>query len=295
MLLNGTSPQFIDTVEDFERVIKPGTSIESDTLEFKEDVGGWRASKDVRAKNMLEFARDVSQFANASGGCLVFGIEDGPTMPDCRRVAGAVRPLTECDAKVQWMAQAISAHLVPNTFSYRVACIQTSQGIVVAVNVPPHHDTVLVWNGNSHTMECVVRRISHKEYLNPNEMIAHMMNHGRAARVLLTRLYEECTTHKQSSEVALASGLWVRGMIEGDTILKFAGTGAQQQPLVRCPERISLSKVFDHEFELCCEGSSRVNIPYGLVKEAWRASDGKIGLLLGAKLVRDGRMIYIEV
>ncbi len=84
-------------------------------------------------------------------------------------------------------------------------------------------------------------------------------------------------------------------MIEGDTILKFAVSGAQQQPLVRCPERISLSKVFDHEFELCCEASSRVNVPYGLVKEAWRASDGKIGLLLGAKLVRDGRMIYIEV
>ena len=92
MLLNGTSPQFIDTVEDFERVVKPGISVESETLEFKVDVGGWGGSKDIRAKYKLEFARDVAQFANTLGGCLVFGIEDGPTMLDGRRVAGAWLP-----------------------------------------------------------------------------------------------------------------------------------------------------------------------------------------------------------
>jgi len=102
MSLNNLVLQFINSVEDFERAIKPGISIESDTLEFKVDVGGWRASSlGDRARSRLEFARDVSQFANTLGGCPVFGVADGPVMSDGRRVARAVRGLTECDAKVQ--------------------------------------------------------------------------------------------------------------------------------------------------------------------------------------------------
>lgn len=88
---NSTVPQFIGSAADFDKLVKPGVTVESDTLEFKLDLGGWGSSKDVRGKSKLEFARDVAQFANAFGGCLVFGVEDGTPLADGRRVAGAVR------------------------------------------------------------------------------------------------------------------------------------------------------------------------------------------------------------
>ena len=292
--MTSRTPQFIHNVADFHRFIQLGVTTESEILEFKKDVSAWKGAPSAKDKSKLEFARDVAQFANANGGCIVFGIEESAPRADGRRVAGAIHTVDDVDAKHQWLSQAIRNHLVPSTASVQFKSLVINEGTLLTLNIPPHSTTVLVWDGESKTMECVVRRGSHKVHLNPSEMILHMADTGRAARIKLQQLHEKATNHQANRTVVLSSGVWE--LVYAEKVVK-DGTSLRK---VRIPQRIpcnlqiALGNLAENEFELRCGGTDCVSVPYGLVREVWQTADGKIGIALSAKIVREERMLFVE-
>jgi hypothetical protein len=57
----------------------------------------------------------------------------------------------------EWIEQAITNYCIPTTFSKSIAILGTSNGNVLAVNVPPSLSTIYVWDREANTMEVVGR------------------------------------------------------------------------------------------------------------------------------------------
>jgi len=71
-------PLYIETQQEFEGAVRLGETTEGLFLEFKADLGRWRkpATQPERQEAQRECCRDISQFANAWGGCLLYGVEE---------------------------------------------------------------------------------------------------------------------------------------------------------------------------------------------------------------------------
>jgi hypothetical protein len=282
MLHTVLSPLFVRTREEFNRAVQLGSTAESEVLEFKADIGP-RGDPKQKAKSQLEVARDIAQFANGVGGCLIYGIEEERL--DSGQIVGTrIREFVGIEEKSQWIGQAITKHLVPSTLAVEFHPLTTASGTVLALNIPGHSESVLVWNAPN-SIECVIRRGSHKIFLNPSEMILHMTNKGRAVKITLCRLSADFEARKLHKEVILASGIWSRSAVTA---------GVRAERLVRSDERITLRRLSEYELELGCNGGDCVSVPYGLVLEAWITADARIGLMLGAKIVREDRLLFLE-
>jgi hypothetical protein len=174
-------PRFIENRADFDALIAFGQTEETLVLEFKRSV----ATKDPGAK--LEVCRDVAQFANTYGGCLLIGIEEEKDPKSGAKRASSVYPVDDVDKTVQWLEQAIVNYLVPSTLSHRIVRIEMDRGPILSVNIPANLHVVALWDRQAKTIE-YLRRTNHgKEWMNPDEMETHMLNGSRATRIALER------------------------------------------------------------------------------------------------------------
>ena len=159
-----TRPAFIYTPSDFAAVVQLGTTTESLFLDFKKTIN----AKAPDAQQ--ETCRDIAQFANTEGGCLVIGVNERQDPITGIKVADSISGLPDPDQIQQWIEQAIRNYLVPATFSHDVSIIQEPRGTVIAVNIPPSRHLVALWDnrGKRPTIE-YVRRTSHgKDWMNPD-------------------------------------------------------------------------------------------------------------------------------
>jgi len=269
---------FIESTADFERLVRLGETTESLTLDFKRDIGGFKAAKhDAKREGQKELARDIAQFANTSGGCLLIGI--GEAQVNGKKVAGTVHAIDDFDGRRQWIEQAVQNFLVPTTVAVHPVAIDVAGGTIIAVNVPASEHLVWLWDREAHTMESL-RRTSHgKEWLNPDETERHLMNSSRAAKLAFERVMLKVDTQK---EVELASGVW--------TWRRAVKHAPYTKERARC--RTYLNGRDDHALQLCIrfDDPSRapvVVIPYGLVHDVWATVDGRLGLLLDVRLALD--------
>jgi hypothetical protein len=70
-------PTFIRSSLEFRSVVQLGSTPESLVLEFKANINAWNApAGKVRTKAQKETCRDVAQFANTVGGCLLVGVNE---------------------------------------------------------------------------------------------------------------------------------------------------------------------------------------------------------------------------
>jgi hypothetical protein len=159
---------------DFDRAIKLGETTESIVLDFK-------MTLDSREPNwQQEVSRDVAQFANTWGGCLVFGVTERFDAVKNVKVAEAAVGVPDADKVREWIETAIQNYLVPSTLTRDVVPLVLSAATVVAVKIEPSRHLVYVWDRQTHTIECL-RRTSHgKTYMNPDEMERHMAASLRA-------------------------------------------------------------------------------------------------------------------
>ena len=258
-------PTFIRSSSDFASAIKIGHTTESLVLDFKE------TSNPRDPKWQKETCRDIAQFANTWGGCLLIGVAEA-TAPHTRlKVAGSVRAVPNPEQLRGQIEQAIQNHLVPSTISHDITPVDVDEGIVLAVNVEASRPFVYVWDRESGTIQCV-RRTSHgKAFMNPDEMERHLLNGSRAMRLTL----EEVVGMAKSRELDIAGGLRSR-----------TGTPWPQKE----PPRLGV--LGDIWFEVVVNSSSSnkmdVWVPYAVVKAVWPTSSGGIGLLLGAKIASNG-------
>lgn len=196
-----TRSAFIYTPFDFAEVVQLGTTTESLFLDFKKTINTKAPDE------QQEICRDIAQFANTEGGCLVIGVNERKDPTTGIKVAESISGLPEPDQMQQWIEQAIRNYLVPATFSHDVSIIQAPKGAVIAVNVPPSRHLVALWENRAKrpTIE-YVRRTSHgKDWMNPDEVERHLMDGSRAAKLALIAAKEQAT----SEQVEIAGGLWL--------------------------------------------------------------------------------------
>lgn len=191
-------PAYIRTPSDFEAAVKIGQTPESTFLDFKSQL-------DTSAVDwQKEVCRDIAQFANTEGGCLLIGVAEKRDKTSGVKVAAGIRPVDNPDQVRASLEQAIVNHLVPSTLSPKISFIGTPDGMLVSVNVQPSRTFVYVWDRQTHQIECLRRTNHGKAWLNPDELERHMMNGSRAALLALT----EARDLTRIKEVAVAGPMY---------------------------------------------------------------------------------------
>jgi predicted HTH transcriptional regulator len=154
---------YIRTVEELVAVVKTPESL---VLEFKKTIDKWNTPKTVkgweklRAEAQQETCRDIAQFANTNGGCLLIGVQERVDPATQLKVADGICGVNDPEGMKDWIEKAICNYLVPATFSHDIKEIHDPMGIVLAVNIPASIHTVALWNREQHTIEVVRRHCS---------------------------------------------------------------------------------------------------------------------------------------
>jgi hypothetical protein len=270
------SPRSIRCAEDFLATVEIGVTCESNVLDFKQKI----ETKKVDAA--LEICRDMAQFANTFGGCLLVGISELADPVSGLKVAGPIVPMTNADKQREWIEQQAANHLVPSTFTHEILPLSLSDGTILAVNIEPSRHLVTVWDRPKHTCQ-FVRRTSHgKEFMNPDEMERHLMDGSRAGKLALLQAHDRSKTEN----VRVAGDLWMR---------QGRGNIAERWR----SKAIRLGRVEEHYFELLVNNGKGkdlpVIIPFDALRSAW-PSPNAVNLLLEMRivLVSDGNEVILE-
>jgi Putative DNA-binding domain len=258
-------PTYLNTPADFAAAIQIGVTPESLVLDFKTTV----PVQDP--KEPKELCRDVAQFANTGGGCLVVGVEEKLDPVTRLKTASGIKPVAEPDKLTKWLEQAIRNWLVPATFSHAIVPIQTPVGIVLAVNVLPSQHTVYLWDGKSRAIE-VLHRTSHgKDWMNPDELERHIMDGSRAAKIRI----EEVLKTASRKEVNLMGGYYQQ-------------PGIAETTSVAIREPVQLGGIGDMAFELRIPFRDHIyglQVPFEVLRSAWVAVDGGVSIMLTVRVV----------
>lgn len=273
------TPTFIHSASDFQAAVQFGITPESLVLEFKETINNWNPpagpNRHERSKEaQKEICRDIAQFANTLGGCLLIGVTEQAEPKHGVKVAASIAPVTDAEALHQWIEQAILSYLAPSTFSHDIVAITLPEGVVLSINIPANRHLVSLWDRNEHTIE-YVRRTSHgKEWMNPDEAERHLMDGSRAAKLAIIAAKEQAG----SDRVEIAGGLWWRRTKYDESAAPWNSSGP-----------IAFGQIGEYWFELKVPYKSlllRLTVPYGLVGEAWVGASGAVTLMLRVRIIR---------
>lgn len=263
----------IDDAASFARRVVLGQTSENRVLEFKEEYRWQRNTPEDRASQAEELCRDVAQFANTDGGVLLVGVTEREE--DGRRVADGIKSVDAVDGLRQWAEQAIRKHLTPSTFSRSMnAIVLPAGGTILAINVPPSLHLVALWvPERKRGVEYLYRTGHGKEWFNPDEVERHIMNGSRAMQIRLAHLFGELAPAARGGpipvELSPPAQIWM---------VRQQGFGPQP------PVRLAPAGASDYEIELMVHNVC-VRLPHGLIFEAWRTSDQKLGLYLKVGIV----------
>jgi hypothetical protein len=261
----------IESREAFDRTIHFGTTTESRYLEFKGEYG-WRSEN--KTEQALELCRDVAQFANSDGGVLLIGITESLGTGG-RKVASAVRAVENMDGLTNWMEQAIRSYLTPSTFTRTLRPIETANGPILAVNIAPSLHLVALWHKQGKAgIEYLYRTDYGKQWMNPDEVERHLMNASRATRLAVQDVMDQA----KNTPAELVPAIAALGHDGNGPVLMLADYA--RPVLNRCGNR-SVSLVVYYETTNKC-----IEIPYGVIRDAWVTTDGRPGLCLSVRLMQ---------
>lgn len=273
---------YIRTPQEFAAAVTIGVTAELLTLDFKETIDfkfPKGTSEKVKQEKQQETCRDIAQFANTDGGCLLVGVKESRDPVTELKVASAIRPVSEPDAMREWIEQAIRNYLVPATFAHSIDILRDPRGTVVAVNVPPSLHLVALWHSErksqfeeKHSIEYLYRDSHGKKWMNPDEVERHLMNGSRATKLA----FDAAWTRASVKEVYLVNGYWERG------------SGVKAFLPVRPNPSATVGSMNDEWFELRIlyqSSTKSLNLPFGLVEQAWVGSDGRLHLFLSVRVL----------
>jgi hypothetical protein len=277
-------PTFIRSALEFETTVRLGSTPESLVLEFKATINGWNApAREARTKAQKETCRDIAQFANTLGGCLLVGVHERPDPTSGFNIADSIAPVKEVDKLRQWIEQAIMKYLVPSTFSHDIVPLALPQGSILAVNVPASRYLISLWDRDNHTIEYMHRTSHGKEWMNPDEMERHLMDGSRAAKLALI----EAKAHMTSERVEVVGGVWREY------------SSSPGRPVLWNPrESITIGQMEEYWFELLVPNErgmpQAITILYSLIKEAWAGASGVLLLLLTIRIIMRDDKVTLE-
>ena len=140
---------YITTPEEFASAVTIGTTTETLTLDFKGTIDHRfpkGTPEQVKQKAQQETCRDIAQFANTSGGCLLIGVEEVRDPVTGLKVAADITSVAEPGEMKEWIEEAVKNYLVPATFRHPIDIVRVPGGTVVAVNVPPSLHLIALWH-----------------------------------------------------------------------------------------------------------------------------------------------------
>lgn len=282
--------RYIKTEADFRRTVVIGATTESYYLDFKRDLDRWRVPHaNVRREAQKELCRDVSQFANTFGGCLLIGVDEN-RIGDAK-VASAIVGVDDFDGRREWMEQAMQNFLLPAAFGVIIERIVIGDQTIIGVNVPPSEHLVKLWDREPGVVQAVRRTNHGKQVMHPNEMETHVMNSKRSAQIAFERVQAELPG---VTDVDLASGIWTgvrRTFTDPPSIERVPGA------------RATLGDTGEHEFELRItskltpqnlQGALTIRVPYGLLRETWATSNRQFGMFLHVRIIQQGAVLSLE-
>jgi hypothetical protein len=271
----------ITTRAEFERTVQLGKTPESKHLEFKAAYGWQGAGKDAQA---VELCRDLAQFANADGGALLIGVTEIAGPGGGRKVAGEILPVPDIDGLKNWIEQAIRNYLTPSTFTRRVLPIDTAEGPILAINIEPSLHLVALWHSDLKAgIEYLYRTDHGKQWMNPDEVERHIMNASRATRLAVEEVKATAT---QKAPVEIVPAIATIAYNETGPMLVVAQ--GLRPALGACGSRsVGLTVYSDDQ-------NSGIEIPYGVIRDAWVTGDGRPGLYLSVRLLRGDGGITME-
>jgi hypothetical protein len=141
------------TLERVEQMRKTGVE-ESLTLDYKRAGALDRSAQ----KTALELTKDVSAFANSSGGTLIYGVGEDPTNP---HLPGELDPISRADVSKEWL-EAIILNIQPHIDGIEIHPIPISKDRALYVIEMPQsttahqatdHKYYKRWNFSSQPME----------------------------------------------------------------------------------------------------------------------------------------------
>lgn len=285
------APKFFWTDAEIEAGVIPKKTPETSVLDFKCDLDGWppgNQAKPDKRKAQMEFARDVAQFANTSGGCLVIGVDELEV--DGVVVANDVCGVPEADNRREWMTEAMKNCVFPPTIPCLIEPLRHSGRLVLAVNVPASAHLVGVWDGNS-KIEYPYRTDHGKKYMNPDDAERYRMNTTRSAKIALVRAVQAAAPQGGSVPVALELS---------PAVMFDPGSSIGPPQVHSCRTVLDPEKLDEEEFTIeiltgnDVRGGDEVRVPYALVRAAWVAGHGGIGLFLHARIVKRGARCMLD-
>ena len=272
-------PTYIRDAAKFARSIILGTTTEGLYLDFKQTIDNWNAPKatpdPVRQKAQKELCRDVSQFANTDGGCLLIGVDETKNA-DGIKLATSVARVDDPDGMRAWIEQAIANYCVPTTFSKTIDIVQVVGGPIVAVNIPPNLHTVYVWDRQGGSMEVIGRTNHGKKFLNPDELERHIMNGSRATRLA----FDEAAAAARNEDVILVGGVMqsTRRLNRGD----------DWYPVKCDPIRVHLRDQMSFQLSIPVDGQhglQLLSVPYELIRACWVDVSGRLNVFLHVRTI----------
>lgn len=302
---------FIRSAADFGRLITLQVTTESRHLDFKTAPDGWPTGKGTpepqKKKSQREACRDIAQFANGDGGCLLFGVSETLNASGMK-IAERLASISDSDKLREWIEQAVANYCVPRTFGFEVSIVQLGADVVVAVNVPPSQHTVYVWDKEAGTMQVFDRTNHGKRALNPDELERHIMNASRAARLAVESLAQA------NQRVVLASPVYrVRPETDPEYFTRLkkdqgitsgfaAGKDHPKAPrlLVEFLDHdvaCFVQSVDERQLTVALYGRQLLSIPYGVIREVWEYSPGvpaTLALLLDCSVVASPSAVVLR-
>lgn len=164
----------IRTTEELAQRLVPGQTREDHYLDFKSD------PYHRNDAGRRECARDVAQFANASGGNLVIGA------PEENHVLQGFKGVGDPDELARWINDVVKGQLEPVPPVELRTVIASSSARLVVVNVPP--SPVLIARKAGEGYEFPIREGDSKRYMTLMEVEARMENQERLAKLRLERI-----------------------------------------------------------------------------------------------------------
>lgn len=274
-------PSYIRSPEELVTVVTIGETTENTVLDFKRTINDWNVARglpnreDFKAVAQKETCRDISQFANTYGGCLLIGVGERLDPVTRLKVADAFHTVTDPDSLTQWIEQAIRNYLVPATFSHDIAIVADPRGTVLAVNVPPSMHLISLWDSERHAIECLHRTSHGKAWMNPDELERHIMDGSRATKLAFEHALQEART----TEIRVAGGYWTRVGNPPNTELQpwYPDAPVNVGPLGAQSFELRFGRIGGAERSLI--------LPFGIVEQAWLGADGRVHVILSVRVV----------
>lgn len=263
MQLKYQKPLSIRSWDDIQRYIKLDETHESIVLDFKEDIP---LKNPDSAK---ETARDIAQFANTWGGCLLVGVEETLSQQGYK-TASKFCGVKDSESLKAFLHTKVVNYLYPSTISFKdVIITDKTFPPLFAINVDPiENGLVAVWKrGDSNAIEYLYRTEYGKDYLKPAEVEEKLMDKMRPIILRLNRLFEQCRASGQGSYPLVHLSSPLEGVSQSDY-----------------GEVVRLREIRQSEIILAYK-ESPFSVPFGLIRDVWETIDNKIGLVINATIV----------